>query len=416
MSSATARRPADNARSSHRARGGPEVIAGVRIIPRDGREPPQEAALKRLDAHVQRYIEAHWLGGVGSSRRHLRLRPWGYALMDASARPELAVAVTEFARRMGDFLFGDEADRPADILVHVAESRDVALFLHAAPDDARALAVNADDADTDAFDNADAATNAGSDAATPTAAAEPQMRFFGVYDARHGVIIASVAALISPGVSRPIDPAAYAELEERPLEDVHAFTLASAEAERTRPRKTGAPLIYAPVDYSVVAQPAQLARFLEAASALPERSLGLILCGAPNFASHERLRAGMRRLMTRFRFIDWEVSAGRVEPGHFVNTGLHSITLTLPASEVDGRLALQQFLANAQALRARRIRIGVRGLRDADSVARCVSAGVDFVAGPAVTPLADIAFTPRRVAVADLPVSVRKPGPSRPAG
>ncbi len=422
MSSATARRPHADAPAASRSRAANDVIAGVRVVPREAHADHDDAALERLDTHVQRYIEAHWLGGLGSSRRHLRLRPLGYALLDAASRPELAVAVTEFARRMGDFLFGAGPERTADILVHVAESRDVALFLHAAPQDARALALNPNDADTavdldapdaaasdDDGDDPDEAQEADAAAGAP-AMGEADLGFVGVYDVRHHVIIASAAVLTAPLATPagPLDPAAYADSTGRALEDVHALTLDGAEAERTRPRPGGAPLIYAPVDYSVIAQPAQLQRLLDAAGRLTARGLGLILCGAPNFAPHERLRTAMRHLMTRFRFIDWEVSAGHVEAANFAGAGLHSITLALPHSEIDGRFALHRFLANATALRANRLRIGVRGVRDAASLARCVEAGVDFVAGPAVTPIATRAFTPRRAAIADLPA----PAPS----
>jgi hypothetical protein len=181
-------------------------------------------------------------------------------------------------------------------------------------------------------------------------------------------------------------------LSPRPLEDAALLTrdLTCLNDAQTAFAKAGdAGMLFLPFSFWNLTNPASQEAYKRRLSRFPmamQGRLGATIYDTPREPSLGLLSQIRAFLQPTFAFIDLNITEPNFPvvtlPGELAT----SITLSLPEDELRIRIeAIAKFASLQAACRAKGLRQGVTGLRDAKELEACRAAGLRFVSGPAIT-------------------------------
>lgn len=210
----------------------------------------------------------------------------------------------------------------------------------------------------------------------------PATGWWGLYhppsEALVGAVIGLRADLTSP---RPTEDAALLTRDLTCLNDAQsAFAKAS-----------DAGMLFVPLSFWNLTSPASQEAYKRRLSRYPldmQSRLGATVYDTPREPSLGLLGQIRTFLAPHFAFIDLNITEPNFPVGTLPGELATSITLTLPDDELRIRIeAIAKFASAQGAYRAKGVRQGVTGLRDARELEACRAAGLRFVSGPAITDL-----------------------------
>jgi hypothetical protein len=226
-------------------------------------------------------------------------------------------------------------------------------------------------------------------AAKPTPAPEkpkppppPATGWWGLYhppsESFVGAVIGLRSDLMSP---RPTEDAA---LLNRDLSCLNEAQAAFAKA-------GDAGMLFVPFSFWNLTSPASQEAYKRRLSRYPmamQARLGATIYDTPREPSLGLLSQIRTFLAPHFAFIDLNITEPNFPVGTLPGELATSITLSLPDDDLRVRVeAIGKFASAQSAYRAKGVRQGVTGLRDARELEACRAAGLRFVSGPAITDL-----------------------------
>jgi hypothetical protein len=193
-----------------------------------------------------------------------------------------------------------------------------------------------------------------------------------------GAAIGLRSDLLSP---RPTEDAALLSRDLNCLNDAQAAFAKAGDAG----------MLFVPFSFWNLTSPASQEAYKRRLSRYPmamQARLGATVYDTPREPSLGLLSQIRAFLQPHFAFIDLNITEPNFPVGTLPGDLATSITLTLPDDELRIRIeAIAQFASAQGAYRAKGVRQGVTGLRDARELEACRAAGLRFVSGPAITDL-----------------------------
>ena len=178
----------------------------------------------------------------------------------------------------------------------------------------------------------------------------------------------------------------------RPLEDAALLTrdLTCLNDAQTAFAKAGdAGMLFLPLSFWNLTNPASQEAYKRRLSRFPmamQGRLGATVYDTPREPSLGLLSQIRAFLQPTFAFIDLNITEPNFPVVTLPGDLATSITLSLPDDELRIRIeAIAKFASLQAACRAKGLRQGVTGLRDAKELEACRAAGLRFVSGPAIT-------------------------------
>ena len=178
----------------------------------------------------------------------------------------------------------------------------------------------------------------------------------------------------------------------RPLEDAALLTrdltcLNDAQAAFAKAGDAG--MLFLPLSFWNLTNPASQEAYKRRLSRFPmamQGRLGATIYDTPREPSLGLLSQIRAFLQPTFAFIDLNITEPNFPVVTLPGDLATSITLSLPDDELRIRIeAIAKFASLQAACRAKGLRQGVTGLRDAKELEACRAAGLRFVSGPAIT-------------------------------
>jgi len=185
-------------------------------------------------------------------------------------------------------------------------------------------------------------------------------------------------------------------MSPRPTEDAALLTrdlncLNDAQAVFAQKGAGEAGMLFVPFSFWNLTSPASQEAYKRRLSRYPmamQARLGATIYDTPREPSLGLLNQIRAFLQPHFAFIDLNITEPNFPVGTLPGDLATSITLTLPDDDMRLRIeAIAQFASAQGAYRAKGVRQGVAGLRDAKELEACRAAGLRFVSGPAITDL-----------------------------
>jgi hypothetical protein len=193
-----------------------------------------------------------------------------------------------------------------------------------------------------------------------------------------GAAIGLRSDLLSP---RPTEDAALLSRDLNCLNDAQAAFAKAGDAG----------MLFVPFSFWNLTSPASQEAYKRRLSRYPmamQARLGATIYDTPREPSLGLLSQIRAFLQPHFAFIDLNITEPNFPVGTLPGDLATSITLTLPDDELRIRIeAIAKFASAQGAYRAKGVRQGVTGLRDARELEACRAAGLRFVSGPAITDL-----------------------------
>jgi hypothetical protein len=150
-------------------------------------------------------------------------------------------------------------------------------------------------------------------------------------------------------------------------------------------------MLFVPFSFWNLTSPASQEAYKRRLSRYPmamQARLGATIYDTPREPSLGLLSQIRTFLQPHFAFIDLNITEPNFPVGTLPGDLATSITLTLPDEDLRLRIeAIAKFASTQSAYRAKGVRQGVTGLRDARELEACRAAGLRFVSGPAITDL-----------------------------
>jgi hypothetical protein len=180
----------------------------------------------------------------------------------------------------------------------------------------------------------------------------------------------------------------------RPTEDAALLTrdlncLNDAQAAFAKAGDAG--MLFVPFSFWNLTSPASQEAYKRRLSRYPlamQARLGATIYDTPREPSLGLLGQIRAFLAPHFAFIDLNITEPNFPVGTLPGDLATSITLSLPDDDLRARVeAIGKFASAQGAYRAKGVRQGVTGLRDAKELEACRAAGLRFVSGPAITDL-----------------------------
>jgi hypothetical protein len=180
----------------------------------------------------------------------------------------------------------------------------------------------------------------------------------------------------------------------RPTEDAALLTrdlncLNDAQAAFAKAGDAG--MLFVPFSFWNLTSPASQEAYKRRLSRYPmamQARLGATIYDTPREPSLGLLGQIRAFLAPHFAFIDLNITEPNFPVGTLPGDLATSITLSLPDDDLRGRVeAIGKFASAQGAYRAKGVRQGVTGLRDAKELEACRAAGLRFVSGPAISDL-----------------------------
>ncbi|MBO9560554.1 MAG: hypothetical protein J7515_18465 [Caulobacter sp.] len=193
-----------------------------------------------------------------------------------------------------------------------------------------------------------------------------------------GAVIGLRADLTSP---RPTDDAPLLTRDLTCLNDAQAAFAKAGDAG----------MLFVPFSFWNLTSPASQEAYKRRLSRYPlamQGRLGATIYDTPREPSLGTLGQMRTFLQPHFAFIDLNITEPNFPVATLPGDLATSITLTLPEDDLRIRIeAIAKFASTQSAYRAKGVRQGVTGLRDARELEACRAAGLRFVSGPAITDL-----------------------------
>jgi hypothetical protein len=222
----------------------------------------------------------------------------------------------------------------------------------------------------------------------PRAPPPPATGWWGLYhppsESFVGAVIGLRADLLGP---RPTEDAALLSRDLNCLNDAQA-----AFAHPSMQRGAGASgMLFVPFSFWNLTSPSSQEAYKRRLSRYPldmQARLGATVYDTPREPSLGLLGQIRVFLQPHFAFIDLNITEPNFPVATLPGDLATSITLTLPEDDLRMRVeAIGKFAASQGAYRAKGVRQGVAGVRDAKELEACRAAGLRFVAGPAISDL-----------------------------
>ncbi|WP_246263345.1 hypothetical protein [Caulobacter soli] len=163
------------------------------------------------------------------------------------------------------------------------------------------------------------------------------------------------------------------------------------DAQATFAKADDAGMLFVPFSFWNLTSPASQEAYKRRLSRYPmamQARLGATIYDTPREPSLGTLGQIRQFLAPHFAFIDLNITEPNFPVGTLPGDLATSITLSLPDDDLRTRIeAIGQFASAQGAYRAKGVRQGVTGLRDAKELEACRAAGLRFVSGPAITDL-----------------------------
>ena len=197
----------------------------------------------------------------------------------------------------------------------------------------------------------------------------------------------------------------------RPTEDAALLTRdlnCLNDAQTAFAKASGAGMLFVPLSFWNLTTPASQEAYKRRLSRFPmtlQSRLGATIYDTPREPSLGLLSQIRTFLAPHFAFIDLNITEPNFPVATLPGELATSITLTLPDDDLRLRIeAIAKFASAKSAYRAKGVRQGVTGVRDAKELEACRAAGLRFVSGPAISDLmaSPIGAAPAR----DLPLKV----------
>jgi hypothetical protein len=210
----------------------------------------------------------------------------------------------------------------------------------------------------------------------------PATGWWGVYHPPSESIVGAVIGLRSDLLSpRPTEDAALLSRDLNCLNDAQAAFAKAGDAG----------MLFVPFSFWNLTSPASQEAYKRRLSRYPmamQARLGATIYDTPREPSLGLLSQIRTFLQPHFAFIDLNITEPNFPVGTLPGDLATSITLTLPDEDLRLRIeAIAKFASTQSAYRAKGVRQGVTGLRDARELEACRAAGLRFVSGPAITDL-----------------------------
>jgi hypothetical protein len=193
-----------------------------------------------------------------------------------------------------------------------------------------------------------------------------------------GAVIGLRADLLCP---RPTEDAALLSRDLNCLNDAQAAFAKAGDAG----------MLFVPFSFWNLTSPASQEAYKRRLSRYPmamQARLGATIYDTPREPSLGLLSQIRTFLQPHFAFIDLNITEPNFPVGTLPGDLATSITLTLPDDDLRIRVeAIAKFASAQSAYRAKGVRQGVTGLRDARELEACRAAGLRFVSGPAISDL-----------------------------
>ena len=177
--------------------------------------------------------------------------------------------------------------------------------------------------------------------------------------------------------------------EDAPLLNRDLNCLNDAQAAFAKAGDAG--MLFVPFSFWNLTSPASQEAYKRRLSRYPmamQARLGATIYDTPREPSLGTLGQIRAFLVPHFAFIDLNITEPNFPVGTLPGDLATSITLTLPDDDLRLRIeAIAKFASAQSAYRAKGVRQGVAGLRDARELEACRAAGLRFVSGPAITDL-----------------------------
>ncbi|KQZ06075.1 hypothetical protein ASD21_00030 [Caulobacter sp. Root1455] len=210
----------------------------------------------------------------------------------------------------------------------------------------------------------------------------PATGWWGVYhppsESFVGAMIGLRSDLLSP---RPTEDAALLSRDLNCLNDAQASFAKAGDAG----------MLFVPFSFWNLTSPASQEAYKRRLSRYPmamQARLGATIYDTPREPSLGLLSQIRAFLQPHFAYIDLNITEPNFPVGTLPGDLATSITLTLPDDDLRMRIeAIAKFASAQSAYRAKGVRQGVTGLRDARELDACRAAGLRFVSGPAITDL-----------------------------
>jgi hypothetical protein len=227
----------------------------------------------------------------------------------------------------------------------------------------------------------------------------PSTGWWGLYHPPSESFVGAVIGLRSDlERPRPTDDASLLARDLNCLNDAQAAFVKAGEAG----------MLFVPFSFWNLTNPSSLEAYKRRLSRYPmpmKERLGATIYDTPREPSLGTLGQIKTFLQPTFAFIDLNITEPNFPVGTLPGDLVTSITLSLPDDEPRLRIeAIAKFASIQGSCRAKGVRQGVTGLRDAKELDACRAAGLRFVSGPAIT---DLMASPVGAAPAsDLPLKV----------
>lgn len=216
----------------------------------------------------------------------------------------------------------------------------------------------------------------------PKAPPPPATGWWGLYHPPSESFVGAVIGLRSDLLgARPTEDAALLSRDLNCLNDAQAAFAKAGDAG----------MLFVPFSFWNLTSPASQEAYKRRLSRYPmamQARLGATVYDTPREPSLGLLSQIRTFLQPHFAFIDLNITEPNFPVGTLPGDLATSITLTLPDDDLRARVeAIGKFASTQGAYRAKGVRQGVTGLRDAKELEACRAAGLRFVSGPAITDL-----------------------------
>lgn len=177
---------------------------------------------------------------------------------------------------------------------------------------------------------------------------------------------------------------------------------------QTAPEHMRSIILLVPICYNSLLSPHDRELFLDNMKKHPDwirKQLILSIFNTPAQPSTSIVQRFMGEFSQYFKNIDWHVSDPDVRPDIFTGCHLHCVTLDLQTTPPAQRMrVLERFSHNISKLRDLKIRPAVSGVDTREELEFCLSSGIIYASGDAITPALQTCCPALTVDIRDLPM------------
>ena len=366
-----------------------------------------EAERASQSRFMSEYVAGFLNRSIRPPCRYKQFSALSFAISAPWKEREFDAYVLHLNDRLKRFLFGTQRETDTFALVFAGNETEIAAFLTESDEDAIKRSA--------AFVRRTEATLQSPEEHPPDRTISPvpgkrPLLFRGVLECKHSVLLAY--ALTPSGGEQfygDIDLSRYLSFLGPDAIDFEIRVFERASRLLRSAEKQAKPIILiCPLSYQTLQNRAHRERFLGVVERHPQTvrdQMIISVIGAPGTPPSSLLQRFTAEFSVWFKYLDWQIPTADFMTRDFVGSHMHSITLDMHSRSSDREHDIEKFIRKIPELRNLNIRPAVTGIRNRSELDQCISGGVIYASGDAVTSALYEFTSAHTVLVADLPLN-----------